>query len=73
LRASRTMIAWSILRDAAKRPLLRMRAISRGGLSAVSVYLTATNGGSDGRTSANATWIIPAASPTATPIRQAIV
>jgi hypothetical protein len=50
-----------------------MRAISRGQLSAVSVYLAATNGGSDGRTSANATWIIPAASPTATPIRQAIV
>jgi hypothetical protein len=37
------------------------------------LYLAATSGGSVGRISANATWIIPAAKPTATPVRQAIV
>jgi hypothetical protein len=37
------------------------------------IYRAVTNGGSVGRTSANATWMIPLASPSATPIRQAIV
>jgi hypothetical protein len=36
-------------------------------------YLAATSGGPLGRISANATWMMPPASPSATPIRHAMV
>src|SRR3981189_2522913 len=49
------------------------RSAAAGKRQPNAIYAALTKGGSVGRTSANATWMIPAAKPTATPIRQASV
>jgi len=68
----------SILREAANRPLLRMRTSFAEAnhawlVDAASPYAVLRAGGALGFISANATWMMPPASPSATPIRQAMV
>ena len=56
----------AILRDGANALLQRSRTMRPR-------YAVFSIGGADGRISANATWMMPPARPSATPIRQAIV
>ena len=59
-------------RDAAAYWVLRFRG-GRRLVDAAAPYAVFSIGGALGRISANATWMIPPASPSATPIRQAMV
>ena len=69
----------AILREAANRPLpqdanLSLRKRTTVWLvDAASPYAVFSIGGALGRISANATWMMPPASPSATPIRHAMV